>query len=378
MKLLNNRMFQMLAVVLVIVAALGFIKFRQIQAAIASGSSWAPPPEAVTTVIAKEQQWTGRLTAVGSVEPVQGVTLSADLPGVVERIAFESGRRVSEGQVLVQLDTRQERAQLASAQARLKLAETSLNRARQLIETQTIAQAEFDQIEAQYRQAEAGVQEIQATIDRKTIRAPFSGVTGIREVNVGEYVNSGAPIVPIMSSDPVHIDFAVPQQDLTSLKVGSTVHVGVENGAREVATGRVTAINPVVDEDTRNVQIQATCRNRSGELRPGMFVTVEVVLGAESSVIALPTTSINYAPYGNSVFIVEDIEGPDGNTYRGVRQQFVKLGTSRGDLVAVLDGVKPGQEVATAGVFKLRSGAAVTVDNSIQPGESQEPKPSDS
>jgi membrane fusion protein (multidrug efflux system) len=375
---MKKRMVQMLVVVLAIVAALGFVKFQQIRAAIAAGQSYAPPPEAVTTIVATQEQWAGSLQAVGSVEPVQGVTLSADLAGVVERISFGSGSRVAAGQVLVQLDTSQERAQLASARARLQLAKTNLDRASKLLASGTIAQAEFDQIDAQHLQAEAGASEIEATIHRKTIRAPFAGVAGIREVNVGQYVNSGDPIVPLMAPDPMHVDFAVPQQHLAVLKVGATVHVRVENGAREVATGRITAINPVVDNDTRNVQVQATCRNREGALSPGMYVTVDVALGDATPVVALPATAINYAPYGNSVFILEDLEGPDGKTYRGVRQQFVKLGPARGDQIAVLDGVQPGQEVATSGVFKLRTGAAVTVDNTVQPGNSGAPTPEDS
>lgn len=372
---MQRRMLQMLAVFLVIVAVLGFVKFQQIRTAIAAGQSYAPPPEAVTSIVAKPVDWAASLDAVGSVAPVQGVTLSADLAGVVERIAFESGAHVAAGQVLVQLDTRQERAQLASAEARLSLARTSLERAKQLIESRTIAQAEFDQIEAQFRQAEAGVREIEAAIERKTIRAPFAGTAGIREVNLGEYVNSGDPIVPLMSRDPVHIEFSVPQQQLPVLEAGAAVSVYANNGAEEVATARINAINPVVDSDSRNVRVQATCRNPGGRLRPGMFVTVRVTLGAPSTVIALPLTAIHYAPYGDSVFLVEDLEGPDGKTYRGVRQQFVKLGASRGDQVAVIEGLAAGQEVVTSGVFKLRTGAAVVVDNTVQPGNSAAPSP---
>jgi membrane fusion protein, multidrug efflux system len=365
-------------VVIVVIAGLGFVKFQQIKAAIAAGQSYSPPPEAVTSVVAKQDEWEGTLEAVGSVEPVRGVTLSADLAGVVDRIEFDSGSRVSAGQTLVVLDTRQERAQLASARAALQLAKTSLDRARTLIATQAIAQADFDQVDAQYRMAEAQVQEIEATIERKTIRAPFSGVAGIRQVNLGEYLNSGAPVVPLMSPNPIYIDFAVPQQQLASLRVGATVHANVDNDTREIATGRVTAVNPVVDDDTRNVQVQATFRNPKGELNPGMYVTVHVDLGKATPVIALPVTAINYAPYGNSVFIIEDLKGPDGKTYRGVRQQFVKLGAARGDQVAVLDGVTAGQEVATAGVFKLRTGAAVIVNNEVQPSNSTSPNPKDS
>ena len=375
---MTKRMLLMVGAMVLFIAVVGSVKFFLVRAAIAQYASFQPPPEAVTTTVAAEERWPATLSAIGSVVAAQGVTVSADLPGIVERIAFASGDRVGRGDLLVQLDTRQERAQLASAEARHALANTSLERARKLIETGAIAQAEFDQVEAQQREAEAAVQEIRATIDRKTIQAPFAGVAGICEVHVGEYVNSGAPVVPLMSSDPVHIDFAVPQQEVSRLEEGATVHVSLQSGGEEIATGKVTAINPVVEADTRNVQVQATARNRGSSLRPGMFVTVEVDLGRQSSVIALPTTAINYAPYGNSVFIVEDIEGQDGKTYRGVRQQFVTLGQARGDLVAVLDGVQPGQEVATSGVFKLRSGAAVLVDNSVQPGDSVAPHPANS
>ncbi len=375
---MKKHMFQMLAVVLAIVAILGFVKFQQIQAAIAAGKSFTMPPESVTSIVATEDQWQGTLEAVGSVEPVQGVTLSADLPGVVERIAFQSGSNVAAGQALVVLDSRQERAQLASAQASLHLANSNLDRARKLLENQVIAQAEFDQTDALFRQAEAHVNEVEATIQRKTIRAPFSGVAGIREVNLGQYLNSGTPVVPLQSRNPIYINFAVPQQRVAALQKGATVRAHLDDGKVEIASGRITAINPVVDGDTRNVQVQATFQNPKGELRPGMYVTVQVVLGEAAPVVALPVTAINYAPYGNSVFIIEDVKGPDGKSYRGARQQFVKLGAARGDQVAILDGVKPGQEVATSGVFKLRTGAAVKVDNATQPANNPAPKPEDS
>ncbi len=375
---MKKHMFQMLAVVLAIVAILGFVKFQQIQTAIAAGKSFTMPPESVTSIIATEDQWQGTLEAVGSVEPVQGVTLSADLPGVVERIAFESGSNVAAGQALVVLDSRQERAQLASAQASLHLAKSNLDRARKLLENQVIAQAEFDQTDALFRQAEAHVNEVEATIQRKTIRAPFAGVAGIREVNLGQYLNSGTPVVPLQSRNPIYINFAVPQQRVAALQKGATVRAHLDDGKVEINSGRITAINPVVDGDTRNVQVQATFQNPKGELRPGMYVTVQVVLGDAAPVVALPVTAINYAPYGNSVFIIEDVKGPDGKSYRGARQQFVKLGAARGDQVAILDGVKPGQEVATSGVFKLRPGAAVKVDNATQPANSPAPKPEDS
>jgi len=377
---MNKRMIQMLAIVLVVVALLGFYKFQQVSAAIKGGKAYQPPPETVTTVVAGSDRWATTIDAVGSIAPMQGVTLSADLPGVVDRIAFQSGARVAKGQVLIALDARQERAQLASAEARRELAKLSLDRARTLLGQNAIAQADFDQVAAQYKQADAAVNEVLASIDRKTIRAPFAGHTGIRVVNLGEYVHAGDPIVPLQSTDAVFVDFSVPQQNMDILKVGAVVRISASDGDSDsrTFTGRVTAINPVVDDATRNFQVQATVANPGGHLRGGMYVTVKVVTGKGDAIVALPITAINYAPYGNSVFIVEDIKGPDGKSYKGVRQQFVKLGRAEGDQVAVLSGVKAGQEIATSGVFKLRPGAAVTVNNTVTPSNSPSPKPEDS
>jgi membrane fusion protein, multidrug efflux system len=375
---MRKRMFQMLGAVVAFVAIIGFVKFQQIQSAIAAGRSFQPPPETVTTVTASTVRWEDRIDAVGSVAPVQGVLLSADQPGVVTAIGFESGARVTSGQALVSLDTRQERAQLAAAEAQHELAHMNLDRARRLLDQQVTSQADFDQVAALAKQAEATVDEIRATIERKTVRAPFSGTAGIRQVNLGQYLRSGDPVVPVQSLDAVYVDFAVPQQQVAALRVGDPVQAAADSGASATARGRVTAINPVVDDATRNVQIQGTFPNPGGRLRPGMYVTVSVALGSHAPVIALPLSAINYAPYGNSVFVVEDLAAPDGRKYRGVRQQFVQLGASRGDQVAVLSGLKPGQEVVSSGVFKLRTGAAVQVDNHVQPGNSPSPKPENS
>jgi membrane fusion protein (multidrug efflux system) len=341
--------------------------------------SYQPPPEAVTTVVAEPSDWQGTLEAVGSVAPVQGVTVAADLPGVVEKIHFASGARVAGGQVLVSLDTKLERAQLESARAQLDLAKIQLDRSKKLIDQQAIPQAEYDLAVATSRQAEAAVATIEATIDRKTIRAPFDGTTGIRQVNVGQYLNSGDPVVPVQATHTVYVDFSVPQQQVVSLKAGDPVTVAPDSGRGTALHGRVTTVNPVIDNATRNAQVQATFQNPKGALRPGMYVNVEVELPQSSRVIALPASAINYAPYGNSVFIVDDMKSPDGKkTYRGVRQQFVTLGQGRGDQIAVLTGVEPGQEVVTSGVFKLRTGAAITVNNQVQPGNNPAPKPTDS
>jgi len=375
---MRKRMLWMLGAVAAVVVILGVVKALQIRAAIAGMMSFRPPPEAVTTIVARQEEWPSTLQAIGTVTAVQGVTLSADLPGIVESIDFTSGKHVAAGDVLVRLDTRQEHAQLAAAEAQLELARLNLDRSKQLLAKGVVAQAEFDQVAAEAKQAEAHAGEIRATIERKTIRAPFAGVLGIRRVDRGQYLNGGDPIVPLEEMDPVYVNFSLPQQDVASLKVGSTVRVSADSIALPHSAGTITAINSVVDEATRNVQVQATLQNPRAQLRSGMFVNAEVLLDTHAGVVALPTSAISYAPYGNSVFIVGDMKGPDGKTYRGVRQQFVQLGNSRGDQVAVLSGVKPGEEVVTSGVFKLRNGAAIVVNNQKQPDNNPAPRPEDS
>ena len=266
---------------------------------------------------------------------------------------------------------------LASAEAQRDVAQAAFERARKLFGEHLVSQAEYDQAEAQAKQATAAVHEVEATIDRKTIRAPFAGVTGIRRINLGQYVRSGDAIVPLESLDAVHVDFSVPQQQAASVRVGATVQVTMD-GEGSAATGRVTAIDPMVEETTRNVRIQATLPNPRGTLRSGAFVHVQVVTGTRAPEIALPVSAINYAPYGNSVFIVGTMKGPDGKSYLGVRQQFVKLGPTLGDQVSVLSGVKAGDEVVTSGVFKLRPGGAVQINNAVQPSNSTSPKPENS
>ena len=374
---MSRRTMLTLVAVAVFIAVIGLVKFLQIRGAIAQASSFQPPPEAVTTVVARLEPWQASVKAIGTVEAVQGVIVSADLPGVVERIAFESGKTVWAGDVLVRLEASQERAQLAAVEAQRDLVHLTLERMRELRENGVISQAEYDRTSAESRQAEARVSEIRATIERKTIRAPFDGVLGIRRVNLGQHLMGGDPIVPLQARHPVYVNFSVPQQQVGDMRADAEVRLTVEGMAEVAFTGRITAINAIVDETTRNVQVQATFDNPDGRLRPGMFVEAQVLLPDSSPVVALPASAILYAPYGDAVFIVQDIQGPDGKTSRGVRQQFVKLGGARGDQVAVLSGVRPGDEVVTSGVFKLRNGAAVQVNNEIQPANDPAPKPED-
>ncbi len=374
---MSKRMIVMLAAIVAFVGTLGLFKYKQIQDAIAQGAAFQMPPEAVTTVVAGEDHWQGSLGVIGTVTAKQGVVVSADLPGVVTAIRFESGKRVNAGEVLVELDTSQERAQLAAAEAQRDLATLNLERSRGLRAKGVTSQAEFDRVDAESKQADARVQEMRALIARKTIRTPFAGVLGIRQVNLGQYLNGGDPVVPLQALDPVYVDFSVPQQSTASVRVGGEVRVALENQPGVEITGRISAVNSIVDEATRNIRVQATFANRDGTLRPGMFVEARVVVGESSAVVAVPASAISYAPYGDSVFIVEDVEGPDGAKYRGVRQQFVKLGLARGDQVAV-QGVKPGEEIVTSGVFKLRPGAAVHVNNQVTPSNDLAPEPEDS
>lgn len=373
-----KRMSLMLAVVAVVLSTLGFVKFRQIHSAVQASASFQPPPEAVTSTIARQEQWPATMAVIGTMEAVHGVVVSADLPGTVDRINFESGETVHAGDVLVELDTRQERAQLAAIEAQRDLARINYTRMQQLANQGVISRVEYDQATAQQKQTEANVEEIRATIQRKTIRAPFSGVLGIRKVNLGQYLAAGNPIVSLQSLNPIYVDFGVPQQEAGKVRVGGALHLTSEEVGGQIFTARVTALDSVVNQATRNIQVQATLSNPNGKLKPGMFVQVELGVGASRQAVTLPASAISYAPYGDSVFVITDLKDPKGQSYRGVRQQFVKIVASRGDQVAILSGVNPGDEVVTSGVFKLRNGAAVRVNNKVQPENNPAPKPQDS
>jgi len=318
------------------------------------------------------------MNVIGTASAIQGVTVRADLPGIVDKIHFESGRAVHAGDVLVELDTRQERAQLAQAESDRDLARITYNRERQLVKEGVVPQAEYDNAFAQQKTSEAKVGEILATIDRKTIRAPFSGILGIRQINLGQYLAAGQAIVPLQSLNPIYVNFGVPQQQASRVQVGRRLRVTSDDVPGAQFKGGVTAVDSVVDQTTRNIQVQATLSNPEGRLRPGMFVQVEVGVGSPREVISLPASAINYAPYGDSVFVVSDMKDPKGIAYRGVRQQFVTVEGSRGDQVAVISGLNPGDEIVSSGGFKLRNGAAVVINNKVQPPDNPKPNPEES
>jgi membrane fusion protein (multidrug efflux system) len=371
---LAKRMILMLAITATLIGALGFAKFRQIQEGMAQAAAFQPPPEAVTTIVAKQLKWPDTLNAIGTIAAVQGVTVSADLPGIVERIDFESGASVHAGDILVQLDSKQEQAQLAAVESDRDLARLNFERLKDLVQEGAISRADYDRAAAEQRQTEAKVGEVRAAIERKTIRAPFSGILGIRQVNLGQYLSAGDAVVPLQSLDPIYVNFSVPQQDAERTPVGRNVRITTADSTDLEFAGQVTAINSVVDEVTRNVQVQATLANPQNKLRPGMFVQTEVDLGMSQPIVPVPASAVNYAPYGDSVFVVANLQNQNGQTYRGVRQQVVKLGPSRGDQISIVSGVKSGEEVVTSGVFKLRNGAAVLVNNKNQPGNNPAPK----
>jgi membrane fusion protein (multidrug efflux system) len=357
----------------ILIAILGAVKAMQIGAMIDQGKKFVPPPETVTSVVAKADTWETSMTSVGTLNAVQGVTVGTELVGKVVKIAFEPGTSVKKGDILLRQDTSTEEAQLPGAVAQADLSRINLERSEQLFKKGIIARADLDNAVATAAQAQAQVENIQATIAKKTIRAPFSGQLGIRQVNLGQILREGDPIVTLQSLDPIFVDFTLPQQQFPLLRLGLPVRVTGDAMPGVTIEGRITAVNPLVDVETRNIKVEATIANRTGKLRPGMFVNVAVGLPDRQKVLAIPATAVLYAPYGDSVFVIEaQKDGKGGGT---LRQQFVRLGEKRGDFVAVTSGLKDGETIVSTGVFKLRNGQSVVVDNQLAPAFQQQPRP---
>jgi len=363
---------------LVLIGILGGIKSLQILRMSAHGKQFVPPPETVTAFEVHPDSWESLLTSVGSLEAVQGVTMTAELKGKVESIAFKPGAMVRAGDLLVQQDISSETAQLRASEASAKLAKLTLDRIRKLLTEKTVSQSQYDNADAQYKQAEAQLDTIRSAISKKTIRAPFAGRLGIRLINQGQILNEGDAIVSLQCLDPIFVNFSLPQQQLSKVQPGLIVRVTTDVLSGRVVEGKITAINPAVDAATRNIRVQATAANPQEQLRPGMFVNVAVVLPAKEKVLPIPETAVLYAPYSDSVFVVEE-KKDEKNTPPGksLRQQFVRLGEKRGDFIAVLSGLKEGETIVSTGVFKLRNGQAVVVDNTLAPEFKLMPKPSD-
>lgn len=333
-----------------------------------------PPPATVTTAEAQTSQWQPTLAAVGTLVAANGIDVTPEVPGVVKQIAFESGARVQAGDVLVQLDTATDQAQLDVLRAQRDLAKAELDRQRALLKRRTTSQAEFDAAESNYRQVLASIANQQAVIAKKTIKAPFAGEVGIRKVDLGSFVNTGTAVVSLQQIDPLRLRFSLPEQQLPQVAVGQTVHTRVDAFADRRFTGTITAIEPAVNAATRTVQVEARVDNRERLLRPGMFARVEVVLPGTNDYLTLPNSAITYNPYGDSVFLVEPAASDAEGAKPTVRRAFVKLGPARGDQVAVLSGLETGQQVVTSGQLKLRNGSRIVIDNSRTPADAAQPQ----
>lgn len=366
-------------IVVVVFAGLAGVKALQVKKLIAFGAAFVPPAESVSAAVAREEKWQGFISSIGTITAVQGVTLTPDIPGQVREIAFESGAAVAKGDLLVRLDTSSEESQLAAVEAQVELARSNLARVRNLRTEGSVSQSDLDTAEAALKQYEANAGTIRATIEKKTLRAPFTGRLGIRQVNLGQYLETGKPIVSLQSLAPVYADFSLPQQELAKLKTGLRVRLVSDTYSGQRFEGVLTAIDPDLDAVTRSVGLQATFDNVDERLRPGMFARVEVLLPEEQKVLVIPATSVLSAPFGDSVYVIESKPANDGAAAQlVVRQQFIRTGAVRGDFVSVESGLKPGDRVVSSGLFKLRNGLTVVENNELTPKSTRTPNPADS
>ncbi|NCD25005.1 MAG: efflux RND transporter periplasmic adaptor subunit [Deltaproteobacteria bacterium] len=376
-----KKIFLALLLVAVIAGGLAGIKALQIKKMISQGESFVMPPAVVSTANATADSWETVLTAIGSVTAVQGVTLTAETPGQVERIFFDSGDKVATGDVLVQLDISQETAQLRALEASANLAAINLKRYSSLLAQQSTARAEYDKAQAEHRQLVAEMDAIRAVIAKKTVRAPFAGTLGLRQVNLGQNLGESDPIASLQRLDQVHVEFVLPQQQVHMVRTGNMVRVTSDALPGQTVGGLLKAIEPLADSATRTVRMQAVLDNPDELLRPGMFVNVGVVLPEKRDVVVIPATAVLSAAYGSSVFVVEAANATNATNAPGglvLRQQFVKLGERRGDFVTVQGGVNPGDTVVSTGVFKYRHGQSVVEDNTLAPGFELAPRPENS
>jgi membrane fusion protein, multidrug efflux system len=370
----KKRMIIMILGVILVVAGIGFVVFRNIMKQIAQGSI-PQPPVVVTAMKVAKQEWQPQLNAVGSLRAVRGVDVTTEIAGLVREIRFKSGDEVKGGAVLIQLNADSDLAQLASLKAAADLAQTTLTRDRVQLAAEAISQAQVDSDEADLKSKRAQAASQQATIDKKTIRAPFSGRLGITLVNPGQYLNPGDKVVTLQTIDPIFIDFNLPQQQISGVSVGQAVTVLSDAYLGQPFSGKVTAIDAKVDTATRNVQIEATVTNPNKLLLPGMFGRAAVDSGEKKTYLTLPQTAITYNPYGATVFVAADKKDAKGNLEVQAQQVFITPGPTRGDQVAILKGVSEGATVVTSGQLKLKNGTPLRIDNSVQPLNDQNPTP---
>ncbi len=365
--------------VAIVVGAIVYTKFGQFGTMGEASRNMVQPPETVTAMTLDKGAWEQTIAATATVTAVQGVTVSAEVGGRVVRIAFESGAVVEKGNMLVKLDTASEDAQLASAEAAAALAKADFERVRQLGERDLASKDAVDRAKAQFKETVAQVGNIRALTAKKAVRAPFAGRLGLRLINLGQILREGDPIVSLQTLDPIYVDFSVPQQQVLRLNPGMAMRVTTDAAPKDIFSGEVIAVNPEVDPVTRNVRVRALVVNPEEKLRPGMFAHVEVVLPDRQTVLPIVETAVLYAPYGDSVFVIEKHQDEKlGKSEQRLRQQFVRLGRARGDFVDVVDGLEAGEVVVTSGVFKLRSGMKVVVDNTLAPKAELDPRPPES
>jgi len=375
----RGAVFKVILALVALFLLIAGIKALQIVTMVSSGKKMAPPPTTVTSAEVQKGDWQPMLTAIGSISPVQGAMISAELAGTVAEIDFKSGALVKKGEVLLKLDASAEKAQMRSAEADAELAKNDLERARGLAERKVISAAELDAVQSRQTQKRAAVENMQSAIDKKQIRAPFDGTAGIRAVNPGQVVKVGDPLVSLQALGQVFVDFSLPQQQLADVKPDLPVKVTTDAIPGREFEGKLTAVNSSIDPTTRNVSLQATLDNQDEALRAGMFARVRVLLPQKKSTLFIPATAVSYAPYGNSVFVIEkksDEKTKEENLI--LRQQFIRTGETRGDFVAVTEGLKANEQIVSTGVFKLRNGMRVVVDNTLAPKSEIAPKPADS
>jgi membrane fusion protein (multidrug efflux system) len=375
MKPVSNKVIKAVLGVLAIFCVLALIKGLQI-GKMKSGGGEGMPPTTVSSAEVKQENWAPLLSSVGSVSAVQGAVVSTELGGTVSEIGFQNGAVAKKGDLLLKLDASQEEALLHSSEAELELASADLDRTRGLASKRVVSNADLDAAESKFRRLTAVVDQMRSNIRKKTVVAPFDGQLGIRQVNVGQMINAGQQVVPLQSLDPVYVDFALPQQHIPKLSPGFDVHVRTDTVSGREFVGKLTAVNSGVDVVTRNVSVQATFENPDHALRPGMFVKVDVVLPQKNPVLVIPATAIAYAPYGDSVFVIEKKKDPKtGKESQVIRQQFIRTGEPRGDFVTVTNGLKAGETVVSSGVFKLRNGMPVVINNELAPKPELSPSP---
>lgn len=336
------------------------------------------PPTTVSSVQVKQEDWPPIFSSIGTISAVQGATVSAELAGTVAEVKFENGAVAKKGDVLVRLDTSSEDAQMKSAEADLELARSDLSRARDLATRNVVSKAELDAAESKFKQKEGVVNNMRSMISKKEVLAPFDGQLGIRQVNVGQTITAGQQVVSLQALDPLYVDFALPQQDLPKLSPGLEVRVHTDVVAGREFPGKLTALNSSVDPVTRNVTLQATIENKDHALRPGMFAKIDVLLADKQQTLIVPGTAVSYAPYGDSVFVIEKKKDEKtGKESQVLRQQFVRVGEARGDFVSITKGLEGGEQIVGTGVFKLRNGIPVVINNDLAPKPQLNPKPAD-